>query len=192
MHSVTPEWQQQPLIDRMVRAIETVRERLLIAAHALETVQIPYAVVGGNAVAAWVATVGPSAVRNTPNVDILIRRSDCDRAISVLRTSGVDVFRPCHTNMRRRRMVQLLFGGEKVNEDHAWPAPDTFDSTIIDNFRVLTLDALLRMKLTSFRTVDAVHIRDLIEVGLVDQSWVSRLPPELAGRLQQLIDTPEG
>jgi hypothetical protein len=39
----------------MVRAAEKVRERLRRAAGALEAAAIPYAVIGGNAVAAWVA-----------------------------------------------------------------------------------------------------------------------------------------
>ncbi|MEX0724957.1 MAG: hypothetical protein WEB58_02435 [Planctomycetaceae bacterium] len=36
------------------------------------------------------------------------------------------------------------------------------------------------------------HLRDMLDVGLIDQSWVSRLPIELQPRLQQLIDTPYG
>jgi len=48
------------------------------------------------------------------------------------------------------------------------------------------------MKLTSFRDKDRMHLRDLIEVGLVDRSWTVGLPSELAGRLQTLLDTPEG
>ena len=48
------------------------------------------------------------------------------------------------------------------------------------------------MKLTSFRDKDRTHLRDLLAVGLVDASWLTRLSPELAARLQQLIDTPEG
>jgi hypothetical protein len=42
-------------LERMVRAVEKVRNRLLRAARALEQAKVPYAVVGGNAVAAWVA-----------------------------------------------------------------------------------------------------------------------------------------
>jgi hypothetical protein len=57
---------------------------------------------------------------------------------------------------------------------------------------VLSLDALVRMKLTSFRDKDRTHIRDLIDVGLVDESWLNRLPGELALRLKRLLDTPEG
>ncbi len=59
-------------------------------------------------------------------------------------------------------------------------------------FRLLDLESLVRMKLTSFRLKDQVHLQDMIEVGLVDQSWVSKYPPELAARLQQILDTPDG
>ena len=48
------------------------------------------------------------------------------------------------------------------------------------------------MKLTSFRDKDRVHLRDLIEVGLVDATWAARLPSKLAARLQDLLDNPEG
>ena len=37
---------------------------------------LPYAVVGGNAVAAWVSRVDQAAVRNTQDVDIVLRRAD--------------------------------------------------------------------------------------------------------------------
>src|SRR5271157_6455837 len=52
-------------LERMVRAVEKVRIRLLRAATALEQAKVPYAVVGGNAVAAWVARMDETAVRNT-------------------------------------------------------------------------------------------------------------------------------
>ncbi len=48
------------------------------------------------------------------------------------------------------------------------------------------------MKLTSFRDKDRTHLRDLIEVGLVDDSWTHRLPHELADRLRQILENPEG
>ncbi len=47
----------------MVNAVERVRDRMLRAAAALEKAKIPYAVVGGNAVAAWVSRVDEAAVR---------------------------------------------------------------------------------------------------------------------------------
>ena len=57
---------------------------------------------------------------------------------------------------------------------------------------MLRLDALVRMKLSSFRDKDRTHLRDLISVGLVDESWPVKLPEELAARLQSLLDTPDG
>ena len=57
--------------ERMIRAVEKVRERLMRATAALEAAGIPYAVAGGNAVAAWVSRVDEAAVRNTQDVDIL-------------------------------------------------------------------------------------------------------------------------
>src|ERR1700736_1874782 len=75
-------------LDRMVRAVERVRERLLRATAALEQAKIPYAVVGGNAVAAWVTRVDESAVRNTQDVDILVRRDDLDAVKTALAGAG--------------------------------------------------------------------------------------------------------
>jgi hypothetical protein len=74
----------QPLqnvsLDRMVRAVELVRDRLKRAAAALDTGDVPYAVVEDNAVAAWVSRVDEAAVRNTQDVDILLRRGDLEAA----------------------------------------------------------------------------------------------------------------
>lgn len=75
-------------MDRMVRAAEKVRERLVRVAEALEHAGIPYAVAGGNAVAIWVTRVDESAVRNTRDVDILIRRSDFEAAKAALESAG--------------------------------------------------------------------------------------------------------
>ena len=48
------------------------------------------------------------------------------------------------------------------------------------------------MKLTSFRDKDRTHLRDLIDVGLLDSTSPRRFPAELASRLQSILDTPEG
>src|SRR5947199_1147091 len=74
--------------ERMIRAVEKVRERLSRATTALERAGVPYAVVGGNAVAAWVSRVDEAAVRNTRDVDLLIRRSDLDAAAAALAAAG--------------------------------------------------------------------------------------------------------
>src|SRR5437899_9934375 len=73
---------------RMIRAVEKVRERLRRAVAALEAARVPYALVGGNAVAAWVSRVEEAAVRNTQDVDILLRRADLPAAKAAMARSG--------------------------------------------------------------------------------------------------------
>jgi hypothetical protein len=185
--------------ERMVSAVEKVRERLRRAAAALAAAGIPYAVAGGNAVAAWVGEVDEAAVRNTQDVDILLRRADLDRAKEALGKVGfiyrhaasIDMFLD-GPGAKARDAVHIVFAGEKVRPTYEFPAPDVVESRPAATSQVLNLDALLRMKLTSFRRKDQVHVLDLIDVGLVDASWVARLPAELAGRLQELLDNPEG
>jgi hypothetical protein len=67
--------------ERTLRAVEIVKGRLLRATAALENAGVNYAVIGGNAVAAWVGRVDQSAVRFTQDVDLLIDRSDLDATI---------------------------------------------------------------------------------------------------------------
>ena len=186
-------------LDRMVRAVEKVRERLLRATSALERAGVPYAVVGGNAVAAWVSSVDESAVRNTQDVDILIRRADLPAATQALEaagfryrhSAGIDMFLDGE-GAKARDSVHVVFAAEKVRREYLFPAPTLDESSRAASFRVLTLEALVRMKLTSFRDKDRVHIRDMIGVGLIDESWCNRLPAELVGRLQELLNDPEG
>jgi hypothetical protein len=47
------------------------------------------------------------------------------------------------------------------------------------------------MKLTSFRLKDKVHLLDMLEVGLIDESWCNRLPADFAARLREVIATRE-
>ncbi len=73
---------------RMIEAVQAVRDRALRATAALEKAGIPYAMAGGNAVAAWVARVDRAAVRNTQDVDILVRRSDLPAITAALEAAG--------------------------------------------------------------------------------------------------------
>jgi hypothetical protein len=183
----------------MVRAVEKVRERLLRAAAALEAAGVPYAVIGGNAVAAWVARVDEAAVRNTADVDLLLQRTDLPAAQQALTAAGFYHHETLDVHLfldspdaSARNAVHVLFANEKVQPDYLVPTPDLSETEAAEHFRVLNLEALVRMKLTSFRRKDQVHLQDLIGVGLIDSSWVKRYPPELAARLQELIDDPNG
>ncbi len=186
-------------LDRMVRAVEKVRQRLLRAASALEGSNIPYAVIGGNAVAAWVSRVDEAAVRNTQDVDILIRRQDLERTKVALVSAGfvwgttMDVqFFLDGPGAKVRDAVHMLMAGEKVKPHYASPTPDVDQSHRGQEFQVIDLEPLVEMKLNSWRDKDRTHLRDMISIGLLDQTWPERFLPELAGRLQELLDNPEG
>jgi hypothetical protein len=59
-------------------------------------------------------------------------------------------------------------------------------------FRALPLQDLVRMKLTSNRLKDRVHIQDLIFVGLVNFKWPGIMSGGLADRLRQILENPDG
>lgn len=185
--------------ERMSNAVENVRRRLLRAASALAQARVPYAVAGGNAVAAWVSRVDEAAVRNTQDVDIVLRRTDLSAARLALEQAGFVYRHAANIDMfldgpeaKARDAVHIVFAAEKVREDYASAAPDVSEAEETETFRLLSLDALVRMKLTSFRDKDRVHLRDLMDVGLVDANWLERVPGALRPRLRELLDNPEG
>lgn len=185
--------------ERSMMAAEKVKDRLRRAAALLDQAGVPYAVVGGNAVASWVGRIDEGAVRNTRDVDILIRRTDLDAAKLAMQsggfihsqTLGVEMFLD-GPDSRTSEAVHLLFAGEKVEAKHITVAPDVSECERTHGLQVIALEALVRMKLNSNRDKDRTHLRDMIGVGLVDESWVGRFPAELAARLQHLFDTPGG
>ncbi len=185
--------------ERAIGAVEKVRQRLLRATAALEAARVPYAVAGGNAVALWVSRVDEAAVRNTQDVDILLRRNDLAAARAALEKAGfsyrhmagMDVFLD-GPGAKARNAVHIVFAGEKVRPTEPVANPDVDESEQTEHFRILSLQALVQIKLTAFRDKDKVHLRDLIEVGLVDESWVKSVPAVLRKKLRMLLDTPNG
>lgn len=186
-------------LERIVRAVEKVRQRLLRAAAALRAANVPYAVAGDYAVALWVSRVDEAAVRNTQDVDVLLRRQDFDAAKAALESAGfvyrhvagLDAFLDGPA-AKPREAVHIVFANEKVRLQEDPPNPDVSQSEDAGPFRVIALDALVRIKLTAFHDKDRTHLRDLIDVGLLDAQWLAQLPPFLADRLRQLLDNPEG
>ena len=134
-------------------------------------------------------------------MNLLIHREDFDKVITVLvearftyeAINGRHVFldRP---DSKPRDAVFVFFANEKVREEDFEPTADVSESVIGEDakYRCLSLDALVRMKLTSFRNKDAMHLRDLADVGLIDETWPARYPAVLADRLQHVLDTPDG
>jgi hypothetical protein len=187
------------ILERMARAVNEVQQRLHKAAQALEAGNVPYAVIGGNAVAAWVAKIDEDAVRTTRDVDILIRRDDLEAAKAAMDVAGFDyaftygvhlfVERP---DGKPSRGVHLLFAGETVKPTDPVPAPDMTESERGKTFQVLKLEALVRMKLVAFRLKDQVHLQDMARLGLIDATWPDKFPDVLAERLRQILANPDG
>jgi hypothetical protein len=196
---VAVQFKYEPTWERMIRAVEKVRERCNRAATALDSANILYAVIGGNAVANWVARVDEDAVRNTRDVDILVRREDLDAIKAAMGAAGFDYAQVAGVDLFVERPdgkpsggVHLLFAGEKVKESDPVPAPDIMEAERVAPFRVVSLEALVRMKLVANRDKDRTHIRDMLGVGLIDATWPDRFPEVLADRLRQILANPDG
>ncbi len=187
------------VFERMFRAVELVQERLNRACGALRQAKVPYAVIGGNAVAAWVATIDDGAVRNTRDVDLLLAEEDLPLATEALQAVGfvpnkvmdVIVFLDGPEG-KPSQGLHILLAGRKVKPEYASPTPGVEQAVEINEKRVVELEALVEMKLNSHRRKDQTHLLDLIQVGLIDAAWPDRFPPQLGQRLQALLDDPEG
>jgi len=185
--------------ERGLMAAENVKERLRRATRALDAAGVPYAVVGGNAVAEWVARVDEGATRNTKDVDILMDRADLDAFRSALESAGfiyhhvwgVDAFIDGPRG-KPSEGVYHLFAGEKLKPGDLQELPTLADSERAIEFQVVSLEGITRMKLIAWRLKDRVHLLDMIGVGLLGASWPSRFTPALGARLQQLLDDPHG
>ncbi len=182
----------------MIEAVEAVRRRALRATYALAEAGIPYAVTGGIAVAAWVARVDRAAVRNTQDVDLLVQRCDLPAIRRVLEAAGfhyreilgVTCFLETPES-HPRDAIHLLFAGENIKPNDLAPTAAIEERVEAEDYEIVDLEPLVRMKLTSFRTKDRMHLLDMISVGLIGAEWTNKFPTALADRLQQLVDNPE-
>jgi hypothetical protein len=146
-------------------------------------------------VALWVATKDPGAVRTTKDVDILLRRADLAGARAAALSVDMDYFEFLGRGMfleradpNPRRAVHLVWADEKVTADCALPSPPVEDRQVLEPGKaVVSLPGLVRMKLLANRDHDRVHLRDMIDVGLIDRGFLKDLPADLATRLNTLL-----
>ncbi len=186
------------LWERIERAVEKVRDRLERVTRTLNAANVDYAIVGGNAVQLWVAQADESVVRNTRDVDIALNRVDLARARAALENEGF-VFRQAAgvtmfldgPGAKARDAVHVVFAGEKVHDEYPEAVPSIEDYELLNDVRAIKLEPLVRMKLTSHRLKDRVHVLDMISVGLIDGSWLDRFSGVLRERLQELLANPD-
>jgi len=192
--------EQGPFVfERMFAMMEKVRERLDRVCRALGEAHVPYAVIGGNAVAAWVSTRDEGAIRNTQDVDILLRREDFEAASTALNKVGFVADQVMDVTMfldgkegKPSQAVHVIWAAEKVRQDYVSPAPMPNQARDLAGKQIVDLVELVQMKLNSHRRKDQVHLLDMIGVGLIDATWPEKFPPKLGERLQALLDDPDG
>lgn len=199
MRMIEVKYTGDALWQRIESAVEIVRDRTRRVVKALNEAEIPYAIIGGNAVQHWVAQVDESVVRNTRDVDIILNESDLAAATEALAKVGFIYRQAASVSMfldrpdaKERDAVHVLFAGKKVREEYSDPVPDIDEYALIDDARKLPLDKLVKMKLTSFRDKDRVHIREMISIDLIDESWLSKYVDPSRSRLKELLDDPNG
>jgi len=183
---------------RIGESMDRVELRLRKVIAILETTGIPFAIVGGNAVRIWVAQVDPGAVRATNDVDVLIRPENLEQVKQVMadngyhyrKAAGLDMFLEGKDDSVRYA-IHVVIANRMVKQDDYESNPDVEPSEYGDGIRTLPLARLVRMKLNSFRLKDRVHILDMIDVGLLDESWIARFPEPLGDRLRSLIENPD-
>lgn len=194
-------WMTIDSLKRLEEAMETIGERVVRVTQALEKHRIPHQVVGGLAVAAWVFKADPDAIRTTMDVDLAIRRGDLERAKAALAEIGFQYRHVLGVHMfvdqqkpKVRGGVHLLFEGEKVRPEYAHSVPliGEVPPRADQGYHVAPLESLVRMKLTSYRLKDQVHLQDMLAVGLITPEVEATLPPDLLARLEELKRNPDG
>ena len=191
--------QTRPNYEWQVAAVNRVERLLKTVTAALDAVKVPYAVVGGNAVATWVARRDVGAVRATKDVDVLLRRADVPQAAAALAPVGLIQIEVLNLPVFVERDdplpsqgVHVVLANEPVRMTDQRPAPDVNRAERSDSgFLVLDLLSLVTMKLSAYRRIDQVHLEDLLRLGLIDADLAARLPDDLRQRLREVRDTME-
>ena len=154
---------------------------------------LEYRVVGGLAAYLYVEEAEPDAGRLTKDIDIAVRRADLDKIKQAVEAFGLQYRHVAGVDMliqtgapSARRSVHMIFSGEKVRPDYPEPTPELGPSRTVKGIRLAPLGDLVRMKLTSFRTRDETHLKDLDDAGLITPDIEADLSPVLKERLAQV------
>ena len=178
-------------IDRHVGQLFEVIHRV---SKALADAGIEYRLVGGMAVYFHVEARDPLKARLTRDVDLAIDRDTMEAVAKAAKPYGFDYRRAAGVDMlvdasqpSARSAVHLIFVREKVRPNYPEPVPGFSPADVTEEGVLLAPVAdLVRMKLTSFRLKDQVHIQDMDSVGLITPEIESGLPELLRDRLAEV------
>ena len=161
--------------------------------EALDTAGVPYEIIGGVAVFVQIERIDPALSRLTRDVDAMVRRVDLPRIEEAVRPYGL-VYRHAagidmlvdKENPKAKTAIHLVLANVRVRPESVEPTPDLGTGEMILGARITSIDNLLKMKLTSFRLKDQVHIQDLDGAGLITKSMEDALSPVLQERLAKV------
>jgi hypothetical protein len=179
------------------RYVEKLFDRLKRFAAALSTARIEYRVVGGMAVFLHVSERDSMAARLTNDIDVAVNRADVAAIAHAVEPFGFNYRHAAGMDMlvdtadpKARNAVHLIFVREKVRPEYVEAVPDFSPVTATeDGMLIAPVTDLVRMKLTSFRLKDRVHIQDMDGVALITSEIESGLPEVLRERLAQVRAT---
>lgn len=173
--------------------VEQLFERIQQLHSLMTAAGIPYRIVGGMAVFIHVFERDPLRARLTSDVDAAIDRSQLGAVIEAARRAGWVFRHSAGVDMlveegqpRARSAVHLLFLNEKVRPEYLEAVPASSPDTTQEGILVAPVVDLVRMKLTSYRLKDRVHIQDLDGVGLISLEVEAQLPQLLQDRLAEI------
>jgi hypothetical protein len=178
-------------LDKHVEQLFDVLRRLH---SALTEARIEYRIVGGLAIFLQVSERSHDAARLTRDVDVAVDRKDLERIAEAVgafgfryrHVTGIDMLVDAK-EPKARSAVHMVFVQEKVRQEYLEPVPGFTKPTVTKEGILLAPVAdLVRMKLTSFRLKDKVHIIDLDSVGLITPEIEQALPEALRARLEQV------
>jgi hypothetical protein len=176
--------------------VEQLLERMRRFHDAVSAEDIPYRIIGGLAAFIHVNEIAPIRARLTQDVDAGVSRSDLPRIIAAAERAGFGFRHVAGLDMlvdpqnpRARSAVHLIFTGEKVRPGDLEPIPASDPVQTVEGIFICSVADLVRMKLTSFRLKDKVHIQDLDSVGLITPEIESSLPEPLQARLREVRAT---
>jgi hypothetical protein len=169
-------------------------ERIKRLHAALDSAGIEYRVVGGLAVFFQVSMRRPGRGRSTEDVDIAVDRKQLELIAEAATRFGfryrhvagidmlVDAKKP-----RATTAVHMVFVNEKVRADYLEAVPGFSEpSRTEEGILVAPVADLVKMKLTSFRMKDQLHLKDLDSARLITPEIEVSLSEPLLARLAEV------
>ncbi len=164
---------------------------------ALNSAGLSYRIIGGVAIFLQVYERNPESARMTQDIDIAVDRSQLWRIAAVAEkygfvyrhAAGIDMLVDA-AEPRARSAIHLIFVGEKVRPEYLEPVPGFSEPVrTAEGILLAPVADLVRMKLTSFRLKDKVHIQDMDSVGLITTEIEAGLSDPLRARLAEVRAT---